>query len=173
MRRIRETGDVVRLKPQQQEALAYRGDLGLMAGVDRGDLFQLLTARRAERRELLRSLELLVIGVQHGLHREIFHLRLGQLHAEDHRQRLTARDGRAQLDRHLTHDAPHERVHLRVAVGVGHDRPRNRERGARRHASSRRRIDPGPLDRFGREHDLDALVTLRGFSTGLHRLRPC
>src|SRR5438105_3085475 len=40
-------------------------------------------------------------------------------------------------------------------------------------ASVRRETSPGPSPRFRREHALDALITLRGFSTGLHSLRPC
>ena len=70
-----------------------------MAGMDRHDLFEFLSARRPNVDELLRALQLLVIGIQHGPHGEILRLGLGQFGAEQRRQRRTALDRCPQLRR--------------------------------------------------------------------------
>jgi len=53
-----------------------------MAFVDGGGLFELLAAGGADRHELLGAIKLPVIRVQHGRHREVLRLGIGQLGAE-------------------------------------------------------------------------------------------
>ena len=77
--------DMSPAQPQQEELLASSLDLRGMAGMDRGDVFEFLTARRPDGDELLHPLQLLVIGDQHGAHRQIFCLSLCQFRTEQHR----------------------------------------------------------------------------------------
>ena len=151
LRRGFQRRDAVRRQSKQEQALSSRGHLCLVASVDCGYFLQLLPARRPERDQLLGALELLVVGLEHRAHREVLHLRVGQLGAEDDRQRLTATHRGAELNRHLTHDPTDECVHFRVAVRVGHDGPRDRQTRAGRLALDVGELDPGALDRFRRQ----------------------
>ena len=93
----RERLDLRPAQPQQQQPLARGGDFRLMAGMEGGDLFQLLTAHGTDGDEFLRALELLVIGREHGTHGEVLRLRLRQLRTEQRGQRGAALDGGSQL----------------------------------------------------------------------------
>ena len=87
----------------------------------RRDFLQLLAAGGAEADQLLGSHELLVIGFEHRPHRQVLHLCLGQLGAEDDGERLATADERAQFGRNLPNDSTNQRVDLGVAVGIrGH-----------------------------------------------------
>ena len=71
--------DLVSRKAEKQEALSCRGHLCLVAGVGGCDFLELLAARRPELHKLLRAREFLMIGLEHRLHRQVFHLRLGEI----------------------------------------------------------------------------------------------
>src|SRR5882672_4859294 len=110
--------DIYPAQPQEKEPLAGGLDLRGMACMDRGDVLEFLTARRPNGDELLRALQLLVIGDQHGAHREIFCLSLCEIWTEQCRQRCTTLDGGPQLDVDLGDNAPDngDDFHLTIRV---------------------------------------------------------
>src|SRR5207245_3801534 len=93
-----ESLDMRPAQSQEEESLAGGLDLRGMAGMDRRDLFELLTAGGADRDELLRAVQLLVNGGEHRLHREIFRLGLRQFRAEERRQWHATLDRCTQLN---------------------------------------------------------------------------
>jgi hypothetical protein len=82
--------DLYPAQTQEEQALAGRLDFCGMAGMDRRDLLKLLLAGSTDRDELLRALQLLVIGDEHRLHRDIFRVGLRQCGAEEGRQERRA-----------------------------------------------------------------------------------
>ena len=130
-----------------------------MASVEGGHLFELLPTRRAERNQLLCPLELLVVRLQHGAHRDVLHLGVGEIRADDDRQRLAAAHRGAELDRDIAYDSGDERVDLRVAVGVRRDRGRNREYCRCRSTLDLGDLDARARDRIGSERNLQRLLT--------------
>ena len=111
-------------RPQEEEPLAGGLDLRGMARMDRSDVFEFLTARRPNGGELLRALQLLVIGDEHGAHRQIFCLRLCEIRTEQCRQRCPTLDGGPQLDVDLGDNAPDNGDDFHLTIRVGHHRPR-------------------------------------------------
>ena len=91
-----------------------------MSGVLRRDLLQLLAAGGADRDQLLGAVEFLVVCLERGLHRQVLHLGIRQLAAEERHQRRTPLDGRAQLHLDLRDDTPGDGRHLDLVVGIGH-----------------------------------------------------
>src|SRR5215813_8319560 len=94
-----------------------------MAGMDRCDFLQLLPAGSADLDELLRALQLLVIGDKHRLHREIFRLGLCELRAKEGCERGTTLDRRAELYMDFCDNTPDNGDYFYLSVGVGHHRP--------------------------------------------------
>ena len=158
-------------QPQEEEPLASGLDLRGMAGMDRGDVFEFLTARRPDGDELLHALQLLVIGDEHGTHGEIFRLGLRQFRTEQRRQRSAALDGGPQLDVDLGDNAPDNGDDFHLPVGVGHHRPRELNGCLGCGHLRRCGLDPGPAHGLGRQHDLGR--ARRSARCGRLRCRRC
>ena len=101
-----------------------------------------------------------MVGFQHRAHREILHLRVREIRAEDHREGLAALDLRTQLHRHLPRNATDQCVDFRVAVRIGRDRSGNADPFRRRRGLHRLELYPRPLDRLSREGYLHNLIRL-------------
>ena len=146
---LRERLDLRPAQPQQQQPLARGGHFRRMAGMQGGDLFQLLTAHGTDGDEFLRALELVVIGREHGPHGEVLRLRLRQLRTEQRRQRGAALDGGPQLHVDLGHNAPDKRDDFHLPVGIGRHRPRELNGDLGYGRFRRCGLDPGPAHRLG------------------------
>ncbi len=81
--------------------------------------FQLLAARRPDRRELVRSLELALVRFELRPRRDVARPCLRELRTEDFRERLALSDRISQLDVHSSDPTGNERRHRDSSVGVG------------------------------------------------------
>src|ERR1700674_3173019 len=96
-----------------------------MRGMVRCHLLLFLLAGGPELDEVLRALQLLVIGFQLGQHREIPCFGICKVAAEDDRHRLTAPHMIAEHDRNLPDDAANQRSDMHLVVLIRVDDSRN------------------------------------------------